>query len=405
MTEQFAWRGRDRYGYPRSGEMAGASVAAVRRELVRRGIRSIRVRRCSGQPRRRRLRGGRVRSGDVAVLARQLAALTRAGVPVLQAFGIVAEGTDRAALARLMRAVQGDVSAGDSLATALARRPECFDELFRHLVEAGERSGTLPAMLDRIATYREKAEALRSKVRKALTYPAAVFCVAIAVSGILLVKVVPQFEQIFAGFGAELPASTLLVIALSDFVRDWWLTMLGTGVGSAWVARTLGRRSKAARALADRASLRLPILGRVVRRSSVARCTRTLATTFAAGVPLVDALESVANAAGNRVFETAVLRVRDAVATGRPLHASMRDAGVFPDDVVGMVAVGEESGTLDGMLERVATWYEERVDDAVDAIASMVEPLIMAVLGVLVGGLIVAMYLPIFQLGAVLGGH
>ena len=404
MTEQFAWRGRDRYGYPRSGEMAGTSAAQVRRELARRGIRSLRVRRCSGQPGRRRLRGGRVRSGDIAVLARQLAALTRAGVPVLQAFGIVAEGTDRAALARLVRAVQADVSAGDSMATALSRRPECFDDLFCHLVEAGERSGTLPAMLDRIATYREKAEALRSKVRKALTYPAAVFCVAIAVSGILLVKVVPQFEQIFAGFGAGLPASTLLVIALSDFVRDWWLTMLGTGAGGAWAARMLRRRSKAARAFVDRASLRLPVLGRVVRRSSVARCTRTLSTTFAAGVPLVDALQSVANAAGNRVFETAVLRVRDAVATGRPLHASMRDAGVFPDDVVGMVAVGEESGTLDDMLERVATWYEERVDDAVDAIASMVEPMIMAVLGVLVGGLIVAMYLPIFQLGAVLGG-
>ncbi len=383
-----------------AGEMAAPSAARVRRELAGRGIRAASVRRQGGRRRR-----GRVRPGDIAVLARQLAALTRAGVPVLQAFGIVADGTDRAALAGLVHAIQADISAGDSVAAALGRHPECFDDLFCRLVEAGEKSGTLPAMLDRLATYREQAEGLRRKVKKALTYPAAVLCVAAAVSGILLVKVVPQFEQIFAGFGAELPASTLLVIGLSEFARDWWLTMLGTGLGIVLALGRMRRRSRVIGAAMDRLSLRLPVVGGLVRRSLVARYARTLSTTFAAGVPLVDALDSVAGAAGNRVFETAVARVRDEVATGRQLHVSMRAAGVFPDDLVGMVAAGEESGTLDDMLARAAAWYEQRVDDAVDTIASMVEPAIMAVLGVLVGALIVAMYLPIFQLGAVVGGH
>ena len=398
-SELFAWRGRDRYGHAVAGEMTAASAARVRRALAGRGIRATSVRRQGGGMRR-----GRVRTGDVAVLSRQLAALTRAGVPVLQALGIVADGTDRPVLARLVRALRTDVSAGDSIATALGRHPEHFDDLFRNLVEAGERSGTLPAMLDRIATYQEKAETLRRKVRKALIYPAAVLCVAGAVSGILLVKVVPQFEQIFAGFGAELPASTQGVIALSEFVRDRWVAMVGGGLAAVLGVRGVRRRSRALRALLDRASLRLPVFGRLIGRSSVARCTRTLSTTFGAGVPLVDALESVARAAGNGVFEAAVERVREEVATGRQLHAAMRDTGVFPDDVVGMVAVGEESGTLDDMLARSAAWYEEQVDDAVDTIASLVEPMFMAVLGVLVGGLIVAMYLPIFQLGAVIGG-
>lgn len=398
-SEVFSWRGRDRYGHRVAGEMTAASAGSVRRTLAGRGIRAARVRRRGGGRRR-----GRVRAGDVAVLSRQLAALTRAGVPLPQALGIIADGTDKSALASLVRAVRTDVSAGDSVATALGRRPEHFDDLFRNLVEAGERSGTLPAMLDRIATYREKADTLRRKVRKALIYPVVVLCVAGAVSGILLVKVVPQFEQIFAGFGAELPAATQWVIALSEFVRDWWVPMVGAALAAVLGVRAARGRSRALRALLDRASLRLPVFGRLVERSSVARCTRTLSTMCAAGVPLVEALESVARAAGNGVFEAAVRRVRAEVATGRQLHASMRDAGVFPDDVVGMVAVGEESGTLDDMLARSATWYERQVDDAVDAIASMVEPMIMAVLGVLVGGLIVAMYLPIFQLGAVIGG-
>ena len=404
-TDLFSWRGRDRYGHETAGEMSATSAGHVRRELAGRGIRATSVRRQGGGGGRQGGgRGrGRLRSGDIAVLARQLAALTRAGVPVLQAFGIVADGTDRLALARLVRAIQADVSAGDSVASALGRRPECFDQLFCHLVEAGERSGTLPAMLDRLATYGEQAEGLRRKVKKALTYPAAVLCVAAVVSGILLVKVVPQFEQIFAGFGAELPASTLLVIELSEFARDWWLTVVGSGVGVVLGLRTMRRRSPALGALTDRLSLRLPVVGGLARRSSVARCARTLSTTFAAGVPLVDALDSVADAAGNRVFEAAVRRVRAEVAAGRQLHVAMRDAGVFPDDLIGMVAVGEESGTLDDMLARSAAWYERQVDDAVDTIASMVEPTIMAVLGVLVGGLIVAMYLPIFQLGAVMG--
>ena len=404
----FVWKGRDRHGRATGGELSGVSAAAVRANLGRRGIRatSVRRKRADGGTGTRAWFGRRgVRPRDVTMFARQLAAMTRAGVPVVQAFDIVAEGAERAALGDLVRSVRADVSAGESLASALGRRTTYFDDLFCNLVDAGERSGALPEMLDRVATYREKSEALRAKVRKAMTYPAAVLCVAAVVSGILLVKVVPQFEQIFAGFGAELPASTLMVIALSEFVQARWMTMLASVAGVFLGLRAARRRSMALRDFLDAASLRLPIVGRIARQSAVARCTRTLSTTFAAGVPLVDALESVAGVAGNTVFVRAVRRVRDDVATGRTLHASMREAGVFPDGVLGMVAVGEESGTLDDMLDRSAGWYEEQVDDAVDQMAALVEPAIMVVLGVLVGGLILAMYLPIFQLGAVIGAH
>ena len=352
---------------------------------------------------RRPVRGGRVKPADTTAFARQLAALTRAGVPLVQAFDIIADGADKPAVAALVQAVRNDVAAGDALATALARHPRQFETLFRNLVAAGEQSGALPTMLERVATHKEKSERLKAKLRRAMTYPSGVLCVALVVSGILLVKVVPQFQRIFAGFGAELPGSTLMVIGLSEWVQAWWPTLLGCAIAAALGAKWQVRRSPTWRRWLHRLTLRLPVVGAVAAKSAVARCIRTLATAFAAGVPVVDALASVAGAAGNLVFERAVLRVRDEVATGREINAAMRDVGLFPNMVVQMVAVGEAAGSLTEMLERAAAWYEEQVDDAVDNLAALAEPAIMAVLGVCIGGLVAAMYLPIFQLGGVVG--
>ena len=349
------------------------------------------------------LRRGAVKPADIAALARQLATLIRAGVPLVQAFDIVAGGTEKPAVADLIKAIRGDVSAGDSFAAALARHPAHFEALFRNLVAAGEQSGTLPTMLERVATHRENAERLKAKLKRAMTYPVAVLCVALAVSAILLVEVVPQFQQIFAGFGAELPASTLMVIEMSEFLQEWWLTLLAGIGGALFGARLAARRWAAGQRWADQLKLRLPIVGNVAGKSAVARCMRTLATAFGSGVPLVEALRSVAGAAGNVVFERAVLAMREEVAAGREINAAMSDAKVFPSLVVQMVAVGEASGTLEQMLDRAAAWYEAQVDDAVDGLAALAEPAIMAVLGLLIGGLVAAMYLPIFQLGGVVG--
>ena len=321
----------------------------------------------------------------------------------MQAFDVVASGAEKPQMADLVRRIRNDVSAGESFATALRRHPAQFDTLFCNLVDAGERAGALEAMLDRIATHKEKTEGLKSKIRKAMVYPIAVICVALAVSGILLVKVVPQFQQIFAGFGAELPAATLLVIGVSEFAQAWLLPLLvaaaalPTGILSA-------RRVPAARDVMDRVVLRLPIAGKIARKSAVARCARTMATTISAGVPLIEALNSVAASAGNAVFAREMRRIRDEIAGGRQISAAMRAGHVFPRIVVQMIAVGEESGTLDDMLDRSATYYEDQVDDAVEGLTSLLEPMIMSVLGVLIGGLVIAMYLPIFQLGAVAGG-
>ena len=335
------------------------------------------------------LRGARVKPADIATFARQLAALTRAEVPLVSAFDIIADGADKPVFAELVHAIAQDVASGDASAVALARHPRQFEPMFLNLA-AGEQSGALPTMLERVATHREKA-----KLRRAMAYPIALLCVAMVVSGILLVQVVLQFQQMFSGFGAELPGSTLMVIALSDFARAWWPTLVGGVIGFALAVRWAFRRSPAWRRGLHRVTLRLPVIGAVAAKSAVARCTRTLAT--AAGVPVAEALRSVAGAAGNVVFEGAVLQVRDEVATGREVNAAMRDMGLFPN----MVAVGEAAGNLAEMLDRAAAWYEEQVDDAVDNLAALAEPAIMAVLGVVIGGLVAAMYLPIFQLGGV----
>lgn len=397
----FVWEGTDKQGKKTKGEISSANPALAKAELRRQGILASKVRKKSkgfslGG-------GGSVKPADIALFTRQMATMMRAGVPLVQAFDIVSEGVDKPKLGELIKNVRNDVSAGNSFASAIRKQPLHFDDLFCNLVDAGESSGALETMLDRIATYKEKTESLKAKVRKAMTYPIAVLVVAMIVSGILLIKVVPQFETVFAGFGAELPQFTQMVINLSNFMQEYY-PLIVAGIGLAIFGFTQARRrSKGLRDVLDRLVLKLPVVGNIIEKSAVARYARTLSTTFAAGVPLVDALNSVAGATGNSVYTNAVLQIRDDVSTGQQLNFSMRSTRVFPNMVIQMVAIGEEAGALDDMLDKSASYYEEQVDNAVDNLTSLMEPIIMSVLGVLVGGLIIAMYLPIFQLGAVVG--
>lgn len=398
----FLWEGTDRQGKKTKGEIDSSTPAVAKAELRRQGINATKVKKktkslFSGG-------GGSIKPGDIALFTRQMATMMRAGVPLVQSFEIVADGSDKPKLAELIRTIRNDVAGGSNFASALRKHPVYFDDLFCNLVEAGEQSGALETMLDRIATYKEKTESLKAKVKKAMTYPIAVLVVAFVVTGILLIYVVPQFEQVFAGFGAELPAFTQMVIGLSEFVQAWWLVILG-GIIASIVGFTMAkRRSEKLRRAIDRISLKVPVAGNIIDKSAVARFSRTLSTTFAAGVPLVDALNSVAGSTGNSVYVDAVYKVRDDVSTGQQLNFSMKSTGVFPNMVIQMVAIGEEAGALDAMLDKAANYYEEQVDNLVDNLTALMEPMIMAVLGVLVGGLIIAMYLPIFQLGAVVGG-
>jgi type IV pilus assembly protein PilC len=398
----FVWEGTDKQGKKSKGEINSTNPAIAKAELRRQGIVATKVRKkaaslsLSG--------GGKPKPADIALFTRQMATMMRAGVPLVQAFEIVADGVDKPKVADLIRAVRNDVSGGSSFAGALRRHPLYFDDLFCNLVDAGEQSGALETMLDRIATYKEKTESLKAKVRKAMTYPIAVLIIAFIVSGILLIKVVPQFQDVFAGFGAELPAFTLFVIGISDFTQKWWFAMVLGIAGAIYAVTFIHRRSKRFREALDKVMLKAPIAGNIIEKSSIARFARTLSTTFAAGVPLVDALNSVAGSAGNSVYTNAVYKVRDDVSTGQQLNFSMKATGVFPNMVIQMVAIGEEAGALDDMLDKSADYYEEQVENAVDNLTALMEPMMMAVLGVLVGGLIIAMYLPIFQLGAVVGG-
>ena len=398
----FLWEGTDKQGRKAKGEINSTNPAIAKAELRRQGIVATKVRKktqgfsLGG--------GGSVKPADIALFTRQMSTMMRAGVPLVQAFDIVADGLEKAKVGELVKAVRNDVAGGSSFAASLRKHPAHFDDLFCNLVDAGEQSGSLETMLDRIATYKEKTESLKAKVKKAMTYPIAVLVVALVVSGILLIKVVPQFQDVFAGFGAELPAFTLMVIGFSEFTQAYWMLIvagIGAVVGALMFAR---KRSKAFRDAIDRISLRLPVAGNIIEKSAIARFARTLSTTFAAGVPLVDALNSVSGATGNSVFTNAVLQVRDDVSTGQQLNFSMKNTGVFPNMIIQMVAIGEEAGALDDMLDKSANYYEEQVDNAVDNLTALMEPMIMSVLGVLVGGLIIAMYLPIFQLGAVVSG-
>lgn len=399
----FVWEGTDRQGRKTKGEIASVNPNIAKAELRRQGINATKVKKktkslvsLGG--------GGSVKPADIALFTRQMATMMRAGVPLVQAFEIVADGAEKPKLKDLIRSIKNDVAGGSSFGSALRKHPLYFDDLFCNLVESGEQSGALETMLDRIATYKEKTESLKAKVKKAMTYPIAVLVVAVVVTGILLIYVVPQFEQVFAGFGAELPAFTQMVIALSEFVQAWWFVILIGIIGAVTGFVAARKRSKKMRDMLDRLSLKTPIAGNIIEKSAIARFARTLSTTFAAGVPLVEALNSVAGATGNSVFVNAVYKIRDDVSTGQQLNFSMKLTGVFPNMVIQMVAIGEEAGALDSMLDKAATYYEEQVDNLVDNLTALMEPMIMAVLGVLVGGLIIAMYLPIFQLGAVVGG-
>jgi type IV pilus assembly protein PilC len=393
----FSWQGKDAKGTVVKGTLVAVNEAAVKANLRRQGLVPVVIRRQSTLFQKR----STITSEDIAIFSRQLATMMQAGIPLVQAFEIVANGHENPGMQKLLSAIKVDIESGTTLADALAKHPIYFDDLFVNLVSAGEQSGALETLLDKIATYKEKTEAIKKKIKKALTYPAAVLVVAVIVTAVLLVFVIPQFESLFQGFGADLPAFTQMVVGLSRFVRDNGVFIILAFVAIAVAFGYFKKRSRKFNHFLDRAILRVPVIGNIIRKAAIARFTRTLSTMFAAGVPLVEALESVAGATGNIVFELATLEVRTEVATGTRLQRAMEATELFPNMVIQMVAVGEESGSLDEMCGKVADFYERDVDDAVDNLSALLEPMIMAILGILVGGLVIAMYLPIFKLGAV----
>ena len=400
-TSTFQWEGKDKRGNKLKGETNSTSIALVRAQLRSQGIAADKVKK---KP--KALFGGagkKIKPMDIALFTRQMATMMGAGVPLLQSFDIIGEGFENPNMRTLVESIKQEVAAGNSLANSLRKFPQYFDDLYCNLVDSGEQAGSLEQLLDRVATYKEKTEALKAKIKKAMTYPIAVIVVAVIVTAILLIKVVPTFQGVFAGFGAELPAFTMMVIHLSEFLQAWWFLFLLGFFAAGFGFKTLHQRSEKFRDAVDRGLLKLPIVGDILYKAVVARFGRTLATTFAAGVPLVDALDSVSGATGNVVFRNAVNKIKQDVSTGMQLNFSMRTTGVFPAMAVQMTAIGEESGSLDAMLDKVASFYEDEVDNMVDNLTTLLEPMIMAVLGVLVGGLIIAMYLPIFSLGGVIG--
>lgn len=394
---QYIWEGTDKKGKRLKGRMLAVSEAAVKADLRRQGVLAKRVRK-----ELQLFKGGKkITAEDIALFARQLAVMLQAGIPMVQCFDIIGNGHDKPSMQKLVLAIKSDVEAGTTLHESLAKHPLYFDDLFVNLVEAGEHAGALETLLDKVATYKEKTEALKKKIKKALFYPTAVLAVAVIVTAILLIFVIPQFESLFQGFGADLPAFTQMVINLSKFVqaKGWLIALILGGGGYAFFY--FKKRSRPMRRALDRMMLKAPIVGPILVKAAIARYARTLATMFAAGVPLVEALTSAAGATGNIVYEEATLRIRDEVSTGQRLQRTMESTGLFPNMVIQMIAVGEESGSLDEMASKVADFYEADVDAAVDGMSSLLEPLIMAILGVLVGGMVIAMYLPIFKLGAV----
>jgi type IV pilus assembly protein PilC len=395
---QFLWEGKDKRGNKVRGKSLAANEAALRADLRRQGVAPTRVKTPSSAFRS----GGKVSALDIAVFARQLATMMSAGIPMVQAFEIIGNGHEKPAMQKLVLDIKATIEGGSTLHESLAKHPLYFDDLFVNLVAAGEQAGALETLLDKIATYKEKTEALKKKIKKALFYPAAVMAVALIVSCVLLIFVIPQFESLFKGFGADLPAFTQMVVNMSRFMQhQGWMVLLVTG-GGIYAFLYFYKRSRNMRRALDRAMLKFPIIGPILVKAAIARFARTLSTMFAAGVPLVEAMESVAGATGNIAYEEATLRMKDEVATGQRLQRAMENTGLFPNMVVQMIAVGEESGSLDTMSAKVAEFYESEVDNAVDGMSALLEPAIMAILGVLVGGMVIAMYLPIFKLGTVI---
>ncbi len=396
-ADTYIWEGMNKQGKRSKGEIAGSTLALVKADLRRQGITPLKVKK---KP--KSLFGAhkkRITAGDIAIFSRQLATMMAAGVPMVQSFEIVGKGHENPSMQDLIMAIKADVESGSSLAESLAKHPLHFDDLYCSLVRAGEQAGILETLLDKIATYKEKIEAIKGKIKKALFYPAAIVVVAFAITAILLIFVIPQFEDMFSSFGADLPALTKAVIVLSKIFQEWWLAIFG-GIGLAiYGLIQLKKRSRKFNHAMDAMVLKLPIIGEIITKATIARFARTLSTMFAAGMPLVEAMETVANASGNHVYTQAILGMRDEVATGQQINVAMKETGLFPNMVVQMLAIGEETGSVDAMLSKVADFYEEEVDNMVDGLSSLLEPIIMAVLGILIGGLVVAMYPPIFKMG------
>ncbi|MEM7408500.1 MAG: type II secretion system F family protein [Pseudomonadota bacterium] len=399
-NEMFVWEGKDKAGKTVKNEMSGASEAQVKAVLRRQGINPTKVRK-KPKPLFGTAGGKKIIPKDIAVFSRQMATMMQSGVPLVQSFEIVGRGHENQNMQSLILGIKADVEAGNHLADALRKHPLHFDELFVNLVAAGEAAGILEDLMNKIATYMEKTEAIKGKIKKALFYPAAVMIMAFVVTAVLMIFVIPQFADLFSDFGADLPAMTVFVVNLSDIFVAWWWAIFGVVGGTIYGFGEAKKRVPAFRHLIERLSLKAPVFGDILTKAIIARFARTLATMFAAGVPLVEAMDSVAGAAGNVVYSEAIYKMRDGIATGTQLQVVMRETNLFPNMVVQMVAIGEESGSIDHMLSKVADFYEEEVDNAVDAMSSLMEPMIMAVLGVLIGGLVIAMYLPIFKMGQV----
>src|SRR5689334_13869493 len=391
----FLWEGKDRHGKVVKGEMRAAGDHMVNATLRRQGIVVTKIKR------QRTGSGGKVREKDVTLFTRQMATMMKAGVPLLQAFDIVGKGHANPAVARLLMDIKNEVETGNSLTSAFRKYPLHFDQLFCNLVQAGEQAGILDSLLDRLATYKEKILAIKSKIKSALFYPVAIIIVAFVITAVIMIFVIPAFKSVFASFGADLPAPTLFIMTISEYFVSYWYIIFGTIGGGGYAFFYIWKRSTKVQIFMDRALLRVPVFGDLVRKSAIARWTRTLSTMFAAGVPLVEALESVAGAAGNYEYYTATKKIQGEVATGSSLTSSMQGTDVFPSMVIQMVMIGEEAGSLDAMLSKVADFFEAEVDDAVEALSSLMEPIIMVILGTLIGGMVVAMYLPIFKLGSV----
>ncbi|MBM5571882.1 MULTISPECIES: type II secretion system F family protein [Deefgea] len=394
----FHWKGKDRTGKAISGEMRASGEAVVKNTLRRQGVNVVSIKKV-------RMRGGsKITETDIAMFTRQLATMLKSGVPLLTSFDIVAKGHANPSVTKLLTEIKTDIETGSSLTQAFRKHPLQFDTLYCNLVQAGEQAGILDALLARLATYKEKILAVKKKIKSAMFYPTAIIVAAFIITAVIMIFVIPAFKDLFSSFGADLPAPTLFVMAISDFFVSYWYIIFGGIFGGVWLFMNAWQRSEAMQIFMDRLILKLPVFGQIVKNATIARWTRTLSTMFAAGVPLVESLESVGGAAGNYIYKMATKKIQSEVSTGTSLTVAMQNANVFPNMVMQMTSIGEESGSLDAMLSKVADYYEEEVDNAVEALSSLMEPVIMVVLGTLIGGLVIAMYLPIFKMGAAVGG-